>query len=225
MIDVFYLGAYWWQRKEELSTIVNKTIAFLKELSALDEEFKDWYEQGYNKSEASKKVLFEASNIEKLYKRGINKKDLDDKGFSKIGFSIGLWTGHKEEYSSSISINSGHASKFFPNACVITLPIAEDAKERLLKLSVQKEIINLMVKNWNPDSLVLNSQELKNETGLINQIGWITYIKNLSYHSKISDKIVHEKFNSGDLFYLNVKDDKSYSYELSKELITLKALL
>jgi hypothetical protein len=225
MVDVFYIGAYWWNRKEDLATVVNKTIMFLQELSNLDEEFMTWYEKGYNKKEASKKVSIEKNNIETLYKNGIKKNDLDNEGFSNIGYSIGLWTGHKEEYSSSISINSGHASKFFSNSCVITLPIAEESKERLLKLDKQKAIISLLIKIWQPDSVVLNSNKLKDETGLINKIGWITYFKNLNQIPKFSENIIHQTLNSGHLYYLKTENDICYDYDLINELISLKKLI
>ncbi|HMK19255.1 MAG TPA: Imm52 family immunity protein [Chitinophagaceae bacterium] len=225
MVDVFYIGAYWWNRKEDLATVVNKTIMFLQELSNLDKEFMNWYEKGYNKKEASRRVSIEKNNIETLYKNGIKKNDLDNEGFSNIGYSIDLWTGHKEEYSSSISINGGHASKFFSNSCVIILPIAEESKERLLKLDKQKAVISLLIKIWQPDSVVLNSNKLKDETGLINKIGWVTYFKNLNQIPKFSENIIHETLNNGHLYYLKTKNDICYDYDLINELLSLKKLV
>lgn len=222
MVDIFYIGAYWRNRNEDLSIVVDKTVLFLQELSSLDEQFVNWYEQGYNKKEASKKVTIEKDIVERLYKRGIKKNDLDSEGHSKIGYSIGLWTGQEEEYSSSLSINAGHASKFFSNACVITVPIAEEPKERLLKLDKQKAIINLLIKIWKPDTVVLNSNELKNKTGLVNKVGWITYLKNLKGYSQKSSKVIHEKLDNGDLFFLKLDDDRSYNYDLIQELLFLK---
>src|SRR5436190_19984156 len=46
MIDSFYIGAYWTNRKEKLESIVNKTVSFLGELAISDEQFFDWYELG-----------------------------------------------------------------------------------------------------------------------------------------------------------------------------------
>lgn len=224
MVDVFYIGAYWDNRKEDLSTVVNKSVLFLQELSKLDVQFANFYEKGYNK-EASKKVAIEKDNIERLYKRGIKKNDLDSEGYSKIGYLIGLWTGQEEEYSSSLTITAGHASKFFSNACVIKFPIAKEPKERLLKLSKQKAIINLLIRTWKPDTIVLNSNELKNKTGSVNKIGWITYIKNLKGYSQKNGKIIHEKLDNGDLFFLKLNDDRSYNYDLMQELIFLKGVV
>lgn len=221
----FYIGAYWDNRREDLATVVNKTVLFLHELSRLDEQFSNLYEKGYNKKESSKNVVIEKDNIERLYKSCIKKKDLDGEGYSKIGYLIDLWTGQKEEYSSSLTITAGHASKFFSNACVIKLPIAEEPKERLLKLDKQKIIFSLLIKIWQPDTIVLNSNELKNKTRLVNEIGWITYVKNLKDYSQKNDKIIHEKLDNGDLFFLKLNDDISYNYDLMQELLVLKKVV
>jgi len=223
MIDSFYLAAYWVQRKENLHIVVEKTISFLQDLTRLDEQFVNWYEQGYNKKDAlSNKIIIDKESIETLYKKGVKKNDLDNEGFSKIGYSIGMWSGDKEEYSSSLSINCGHASKFFSNSCVITIPAEGEQKERLLKLIKQKELVNLLIKSWEPDNIVLSSSKLKSEIGT-DEVGWVTYYKSLRRIPKISDKVIYEKSNSGHLFYL--ANEASYDYSLAKKLLPLKEII
>jgi hypothetical protein len=170
-------------------------------------------------------VTIEKDNIEMLFKKNIKKNDLDNQGFSNIGYSIDLWTGHEEKYSSSLSINGGHASKFFSNSCVLSLPIAKERQEQLLKLDKVKDIITLLISTWQPDSAVLNSNKLKDETGLINKLGWVTYVKNLAANSKISEKIIHENLNGGNLFYLKMNNNSCYDYDLIQELLTLKDVI
>lgn len=223
MVDSFYLGAYWTQRKENLDTVVSRTLSFLQELTRLDEQFLNWYEQGYSKKEAlSKKIIIDKEYIETLYKKSVKKNDLDSEGFSKIGYSIGLWSGHEEEHSSSLSINCGHSSKFFSNSVVITMPTEGELKERLLSLVTQKELFNLLIKNWNPDNIILSSNRLKSEIGT-DEIGWITYYKSIRRAPKIGNKIVYEKYSGGHLFYL--ANNSCYDYNLAKELLPLKEII
>ncbi|HEV7621009.1 MAG TPA: Imm52 family immunity protein [Flavisolibacter sp.] len=223
MVDSFYLGAYWTQRKEGLDIVVSKTLSFMHELVKLDEQFFNWYEQGYTKKEAlSKKIIIDKEYIEKLYKKSVKKNDLGSDGFSKIGYSIDLWSGHQEEYSSSLSINCGHSSKYFSNCCVITMPSDGRQKERLLSLVKQKELFDLLIKSWNPDNIILSSNRLKNEIGT-DEVGWITYYKLIRRIPKISDKIMYEKYSGGHLFYLANKN--SYDYHLVKELLPLKGII
>ncbi|HEV8271198.1 MAG TPA: Imm52 family immunity protein [Chitinophagaceae bacterium] len=223
MIDSFYLGAYWAQRKENLDIVVNKTISFLQGLARVDTQFLNWYEQGYSKKEAlSKKIIVDKENIETLYKKSFKKNDLDNEGFSKIGYSIGMWSGHQEEYSSSVSINCGHSSKFFSNSCVITIPIEGEQKERLLSLIKQKELLNLLIKNWEPKNIILSSNKLKNEIGT-DEVGWVSYYKSIRRAPKTSNTVIYEKFNNGHLFYL--ADKSCYDYGLAKELLPLKEII
>lgn len=220
MIDSFYIAAYWVQRKESLDTVVRKTISFLQDLARLDEQFLTWYEQGYGKVEAlSKKVIIDKESIESLYRKKIKKNDLDNEGFSKIGYSIGMWSGDDEEYSSSLSINCGHASKFFSNSCVVTMPIKGAQKDRLLTLIKQKVLVNLLIKNWEPDNVILSSSKLKNEIGT-DEVGWITYYKSIKRTPNISQKLIYERCHCGHLFYLD--GEISYDYSLVKELQPLK---
>ncbi len=216
MVDSFYIGAYWRQRKANLNTVVEKTVSFLQELSKLDGQFQSWYVG------QSKKIIVNKENIEALYKKKVKKIDLDIEGFSKIGYSIEMWSGGKEEFSSSLSINCGHASKFFPNCCVITFPSEGEEKERLLKLNKQKDLVNLLIRNWNPDSIILSSNKLKREIGT-DEVGWITYYKSIKQTPNIGGGVIYEKHDFGHLFYL--ENETCYGYNMTKELEPLKAIV
>lgn len=217
MADSFYIGTYWRDRKESLDLVVKKTTFFLQELSKSDEQFQSWYAQGH-----LEEIEINIESIEMLYKRKIKKNDLDSEGFSRIGFSIGMWTGGKEEHSSSLSINCGHASKFFPNCCLITLPIEGEGKEKLLRLNKQRNIVNLLIKNWNPDNIILSSNKLKSEIGT-DEIGWITYYKRINQRPKIRFPLIYEKCEQGHLFYL--QNETSYDYTSTKALVPLKTII
>ncbi|MEO7044423.1 MAG: Imm52 family immunity protein [Ferruginibacter sp.] len=222
MEDSFYLAAYWVQRKESLDIVVNKTISFLQDLARLDEQFLNWYEQGYSKKEDLNKIIIDKENIEKLFRERVKKNDIDNEGYSKIGYSIGMWSGHEEEYSSGVSINCGHSSKFFSNSCVITIPTEGVQKERLLTFIKQKELVNLLIKSWQPDNVILSSSMLKSEIGT-DEVGWITYYKSIRRIPKIINKVIYEKYDGGHLFYLANKN--FYDHSLVNELLLLKDVL
>lgn len=217
MIDSFYIGAYWKQRKESLDIVVKKTTSFLERLTRLDEQFLKWYEQGYRKE-----IILDKENIEALYRKRVKRNDLTSDGFSKIGYSVSMWSGGEEEYSSNLSINCGHSSKFFSNNCVITMPTEGEKKESLLKLAKQRELVDLLVKSWDPDNIILSSNRLKSEIET-DEVGWITYYKLIKQVPKTNGNVVYEKYNDGHLFYL--ANDKSYDYNWAKELLMLKKII
>ena len=75
MIDSFYLGAYWKNRKEFLDHIITPTLLTLKGLTELDEQFSNLYELGNNRKQAlENKVSQTAENIKKLYQEAVKKK-------------------------------------------------------------------------------------------------------------------------------------------------------
>lgn len=224
MIDSFYIGAYWGPRAEPLSEVSGKILQTFEKLITVDEQFLNWYEGGMSRKKAlEKKVVFNKETIETLCLQLVKKGELDQKGFAKMGFLFGLWSGHSDEESSSISFNVGKENERLTNACVISIPFEGAARERLLEPGKAKEIISILIEIWNPDYAVLASSELNNMLEIVNDIGWITYRKSLKRMPKISDKVIYEKFGNGHLFHL--ANESSYNYNLANELLPLKQVI
>jgi hypothetical protein len=221
MADSFYIGIYWGSRPEPFGEITNKVIQTLKKLGELDEQFLNWYEQGMSRKKAlEKKFSLDAENIKKLCLERVKTGELNEKGYASNGFIFGLWTGHKEENSSSISFIVGGAfnTDKLKNSCVLKIPYEGGARERLLNYNKAREIIAELIKIWNADYAVLTSHELSNKLKVVNEIGWITYRKLLRRSPKISNKVVYEN-NDGHWFYLR---SENYDYGVVNELSPIK---
>jgi hypothetical protein len=80
-------------------------------------------------------------------------------------------------------------------------------------------LVNLLIKSWEPDNIILSSGKLKSEIGT-DEVGWVTYYKSIRRTPKISNKVIYEKYNGGHLFYL--ANEASYDYSLAKEILALK---
>ena len=222
MTDSFIVGAYWSSRAEALNDVKNKIIQTLQRLSKIDEQFLKWYETGSSRNEALEKIaVLDDKTIERLCMAKVKKGELDELGFSKMGFLFSLWTGHSDDQSSSISFSVGTASKWLTNSCVITLPFEGAARERLLKSNKAKEIVKVLVEIWNPEYAVLSSEELNNRLDRANELGWITYRKVIPQIPN-AVKIVHEKYNEGHLFFLN--GENSYDYNIINDLLQINEL-
>ena len=226
MIDSFYIGAYWGSRAKPLEQVIDKVLQTLQELAEIDKQFLKWYEGGNSRKQSLKKeIVLNNETIEKLCLQQVKKGELDENGFAKMGFLFGLWSGHQDEESSSISFNVGGAftSPHLSNSCVITIPFEGTARERLLQAEKAKIIISVLVDIWTPDYSVLASSFLNNELNVVNDIGWVTYYKSIRRTPKISNKVIYEKYNGGHLFYL--ANESSYDYSLVKELLPLKEII
>lgn len=222
MEESFILGAYWQGRAESLENAKEKILKTLIGLKAIDGQFSNWYEGGRSRKEALKKeMLLNILNIEKLCLKQVRKGELDAQGFSKMGFSFGLWTGHKEEEASSVSFSVGSNSKWLTNSCFIKMPFSGEAQNRLLQTDKSRSIIKLFVDIWNPDYAVLTSDSIRENLDVGNKLGWMTYIKNLPIVPHLSNKVTHEAYsNKSHLFYLN-----SYNSDLIVELLPLKRVI
>jgi hypothetical protein len=225
MANSFIIGAYWGSRAEPLQEVRNKILQTLKGLSETDEQFVSWYEGGMSRKESlEKKITLDNETIERICLEMVKKGELDEKGFAKMGFLFGVWTGHDEDEASNISISVGTASKWLTNSCVITIPFEGTARERLLRIDRVKKIIAMLVEIWDPDYAVLTSDTLRDKLDVGNRIGWITYRSSIRGVPKITNGVVYEKLNKGHLFivspYVRNGTDSSIN-----ELLQLKSYL
>ncbi len=227
MIDSFHIGAYWKNRKEFLENIISPALKTLKGLSDLDEQFLTLYELGNSRKQAlENEVSLTSEIIKKLYQEGVKKNDIDQDGYNKIGYNFSVWTGHEDGKSSKISFRAGSSSERVSNVCLIKLPYEGTAKDRLLQLSKVKEIMKLIIQNWNPDTMILKSGKLSDALGTVNEVGWVTYTKNLKGRVKLNNKVVHEEsFCGGHLFYLKTENGLAYDYSLIDELIPITKIV
>lgn len=222
MADSFIFGAYWGSRAEPLAQAANKVLQTLKRLGEIDELFLNLYEVGRSRKEAlKKKVSLELGTINRICQEAAM-GELDSNGFAKNGFVFSLWTGHKDEESSSISFAVGDIFKIpnLTNSCVIKLPREDEAKKRLLQEA--KKIIFTLVQIWEPDYAVLTSNEVRDKLMVGNRIGWITYRKTIKNTPKISNKVLHERSGQGHLFYFN-SPNGPYDHSLLNELEPIKS--
>jgi hypothetical protein len=226
MTDSFYIGAYWSSRAEPLTQVRDKVLQTFERLIVADEQFLNWYEGGVSRRKAlEKRVTFNTETVERLCLQQVKKGELDNNGFAKMGFSFGLWTGHQEGESSSISftVGSSFSSPHLCNSSVLRLPFEGAARGRLLESRKGKEILSILVDIWHPDYAVLTSQELNNRLNIVNDIGWITYRKSIACIPKTGDKVFHEKYDDGHMFYL--VGNNCYNYDLINELMPLKKII
>jgi immunity protein 52 of polymorphic toxin system len=213
--DSFFLGSYWNRKKQTLDEIANKTSQMLRRLAEIDIQFLHWYEGSKSRSESlNLPVTLSPDKIKYLF------SEEKYHGNNNPGaFQFGVWSGHDDSESSSVTIRAG-ATDMFPNFIIISLPFEGDAKGRLLQIDKIKSIISVLVELWEPDTIVLVSEKLKNLLSTINEVGWITYIKTLHNDPRLNAEVRHEQAFGGHLFYLSTP--KLVDYKLATKLLPLK---
>ena len=206
LIDSFIFGAYWGSRAETLSEIVDKTSYTLTALREADGQFANYYRGGMGRKKAlEQEVLLDEDSIRKLCLTMTKRGELDANGFAKMGFLFGVWTGQKDDESSAVSFTAGHAfeTSNLSNCCVINLPAEGPARTRLLQPEISRKILEIMVRTWNPDYAVLTSSFLRERLNVGNELGWMSYKKQIKTLPKLSGNINHENDALGHWFYLD----------------------
>ncbi|RKR82798.1 hypothetical protein BDD43_2987 [Mucilaginibacter gracilis] len=205
MIDTFYIGAYWKYRQERLQPVVEKTVGVLNGLKKVDKQFMTWYELGGSRKKALEKMFnTDHDSVNEAYQKMIRKNDIDQQGYSKVGFQFSLWSGHSDDETSNISIIAGTHSDHIANNCIVSIPDDGEARSRLLRLDKVKSVINILIDNWDPEIVILKSSTLSRTLQSTNRLGWVSYFAQPQRLAENSG-LVHEKayHGQGDLFYLD----------------------
>lgn len=222
LINTFYIGSYWRNRKENLETVITKSIEFLEKLEEIDPLFMKWYVRGMSKQNATKdRIILEYEYVENLINKRIKKGDLDNDGFCEIGFRLGGWSGHSNGEAADFSITSGGFSKFLLNTCILNLPYKEEVVLELLKFDKLKKLLRIFIETWKPDWAVVQSNKLMNLLDLSNKIGLITYFDKKFMVPEFNEPIRVEQIKDyGKIIYINkpLDPDNLKTIELIKHI-------
>jgi len=231
-MDSFYIGAYWGSRTDSLVEVTVKTQTILQKLSKIDAHFLNWYKPSTSREKALRHPInynSDGYDINQIILNCVKKNELNSYGIAKYGFVFNFWSGHKEGETANISFSVGmsFSTQHLSNCCLINLPDLGDAHGRLLKLNIVLQIMDVMIEEWDPEYCVLTSKKLRDELNVGNQLGWVTYRKNIEQPvDKIfGDYIVFNKMRNGQVFHMVAEDNLSFNYSLFNEIASLKNIL
>jgi hypothetical protein len=222
MNESYIIGAYWGSRAESLFQVRDRVLLTLLRLALVDEQFSTWYEQGMSRKKAlENKLDLTEERIEKLCRKAVKRSELDDLLFAKYGFIFGLWTGHADDESSSVSFTVGgtFTVKGISNCCYITVPDEGAARDRLVQLNVAKQLMEILVDVWSPDYAVFISDTVRDKLDVGSRLGIVTYHKVLKNTPKNLDNVCVESTANG--FWLSPCDD---NYQEDVYLDSLKSV-
>jgi hypothetical protein len=174
MTETFYAGAYWPGRKESAGKCARRAERFFRLLSQCDPIYARWFEQARSLEKALQ-LQFEPSyeTFQRFFKRRKYREGAS-------GFSFSAWTGHVEDgYGGVVVLNCGCPVAPPPNSCLLDLPHAGPAGQRVLTASVLTEVVRAMVLAWEPDwggAISEDYLELRNEPMGPPYTGWVMYL-------------------------------------------------
>jgi hypothetical protein len=173
MTDSYYAGVYWSGRVESAQQCAQRAETFFRLLSGCDTIYERWFKQA-NSLKRALQLQFEPTS--ETFVRFFSKK----KHQLIEGFSLGAWTGHREDGRGGIvSLTCGTDCDSFCNNCLLYLPTTGPEVERVLTVPVLTQVFRAMVLAWEPDWGVILSDELLDTVSRPRDVGtfvgWLTY--------------------------------------------------
>jgi hypothetical protein len=224
MNELYMIGAYWGSKAETLFQVRDKVLLTLQRIASVDEQFLTWYERGRSRKQALEtKVDLTSEYIEGLCRKAIKKGELDNQFYAKNGFVFGLWTGHRDDESGSISFSVGDSFTVqgLSNSCYIDIPSEGSAYNRLIRLATAKQLLAILVDIWKPDYAIFTSVGVRDELGAAgSKFGIISYQKVIGGDPKKLEGVCLESSSNG--FWFSPCDD---NYDQKYYLASLKNVI
>lgn len=207
---------FYWDNPMTIDQMSNFVYDFLVDFETISPVLKGWCNLGKRRKDAlSRKFENSPTYIKKLLLR-FYKRDMDEREYSNIGYTIDLY---KEEKPMRISISSNDLEGYFTALCIFEY-VATDLFDTDTLLS----ILRCMLKHFEPDYgcvQTYNLRKMKDEIG--NYFGWISYTHKKDL--KLGDEFIVEKDETdGSLIYLN-HSEKFYDYDKVNQIFALGEIL
>jgi hypothetical protein len=179
--ETYYVGAYWDARREEVGECARRAELFLHMLAQCDASLGQWYPIGRVRRGAQRLLVKtdDRQELEKLLLRGRNRATSNRSVVEELGFGLHVFNKSPEAGRTYLDISCGVYAKWVSNVCLLVPPSRGEISERLLTVPVLAQVMECMVKAWDPDCGVVASD---NAIDLIPQtekwdvrVGWLTY--------------------------------------------------
>ena len=210
---------FYWNNPMTIDQMSNFVYDFLVDFETISPVLKGWCNLGKSRKDAlSRKFENSPTYIKKKLLRSY-KKDMDERGYSNIGYTIDLYNEDREEKPMRIKISSNDLEGYLTALCIFEY-VATDLFDTDTLLS----ILRCMLKHFEPDYGCVQTDNLwkmKDEIG--NYFGWISYTHKKDL--KLGDEFIVEKDETdGSLIYLN-HTEKFYDYDKVNQIFALGEIL
>src|SRR5947209_4424038 len=114
------LGLYWKARRQSLDECADlclRTVLTLREAG-----FDGFYGLGRSRRAALRPIELSLEAIQSLLARGVNRRDIGREVIPELGYSISLWSGHRDDGAFDLRIHCGCYSQWVGNNVTVGLP-------------------------------------------------------------------------------------------------------
>jgi len=155
MAEKYFLGAYWGARRETVEQCAVRLQRFLWQLGQFEPSLEAWFERGRSRREAltSKIDPDSLGALERLVRKGQNKRDMTGEVIGELGYQIGIWNGQTDDRAAGLSIKCGlywqsaHPHVRLSNAVALDLP---DELGALADAQNMAGLLALVANVWQP---------------------------------------------------------------------------
>lgn len=153
-METYFLGAYWFDRKESVEQCTERVIRCLAELGKCDAACSRWFRGGRSRKQALERE-FNISDkaVKELLLHGQHRRDVGKEVIEDMGFSMSLWNGGEDCQSVGFRAHCGAytGNLSLGNSCVVNLPSEGPPSERLLRVDTLLCLMRAVVESFDPD--------------------------------------------------------------------------
>ncbi len=180
-METYFLGAYWFDRKESVEQCTERVLRCLAELGKCDTAYSRWFNGGQSRKQAlEREVDITSETVKELLLRGRNRKDIGKEVIEDMGFSMSLWNGGEDCQSVGFRVHCGAytGNLSLGNSCVVNLPSDGPPSERLLRVDTLLCLMRAVVESFDPDWATVMPDALLKTLKFDSKnpaVGWLFY--------------------------------------------------
>lgn len=149
-----FIGVYWAARADDLRLCSSNAVEYFRLLAYADRSLERWFLQAWRKPKVATEVdVTSLETVAGLLGKGVNRRDVDRRVITELGWSLSLWNGDREGVSASTRLHCGCTSKPVGNR--VTMTITRDGGCGLTSAAAG-ELLAAMENVWCADSGVAN---------------------------------------------------------------------
>jgi hypothetical protein len=156
-----FLGAYWFQRKEDEEAATSRIVSFVTFLARTSDDLKTWYALGRTAKAARRKppLILDHSGVLSHMTR--NRRDDNREVIEDLGWSFNVWNGGSVSLSCRVGMYSPRLGTRAPNCVLLSFGPASVAPSR----ETQEAILREMICQFDPDHAVATSHKALEAAG------------------------------------------------------------
>jgi hypothetical protein len=174
----YYFGAYWYCRKESISTLAGRLKAQLNGMAIILGANPEWWRLSEEDDRELVRMPCSVHSVEAAV--AASEEQID--GTDDTKFRMSLDTSRDAQGAAGIWVSAGEVSEFVGNSFLLKFDSNDSTFGALLEEHTASEMLDLIITVWEPETAIVthsSDRVERKEMRIGIKVGWLTYVQSI----------------------------------------------